>query len=59
MLSLFQNARYVIDWLIDEFISEDSILRDMFWQYMQPATECVTRAQPKLHGSVLQPLNLL
>jgi len=52
---------WLIDWLIDEFISEDSILRDMFWQYMQPATvkECVTRAQPKLHGSVLQPLNLL
>lgn len=57
MLSLFQNARYVID----EFISDDSILQDMFWQYMKPATvqEGVTRAQPKLHGSVLQPLDVL
>ncbi len=49
MLSLFQN----VSWL-DEFITVDSILQDrMFWQNAQAATvQGLTRAQPKLHGSV-------
>ncbi len=39
-------------WL-EEFITEDSILQDMFWQNAQAATvQGVTRAQPKLHRSV-------